>query len=261
MNDIFESQVLRLARGAGLDGIVMARFIALRTIPHSPRPQFNSEEIVILREQMNGARMRQCGCLIPEIFLGSRLSALSNCMQRNVSKGEPESPASRSGCRVSRESGSRALPVLHTEERWNEPNCEPKIGRCPNICLLAAQMHLMAAQCRITRALTRGNLWRSIWGKVFARNGFSRMNKRYIWLEKSWCIGFYSLDNRLKVWLSEIQSNLYSTMFNQQNFKDSNSNNPKAPKHSVFRNVLYIYLLILGVLIALFLPTRFGTFG
>ena len=42
-------------------------------------------------------------------------------------------------------------------------------------------------------------------------------------------------------------------MFNQQNFKDSNSNNPKAPKPQRFQpRVLYIYLLILGVLIALF---------
>ena len=197
MNDIFESQVLRLARGAGLDGMIAPRPIhRFKDYPTHIRPvlNYNSEEIVtILREQ--GIEWREdasnADSSIPRNLLRqSLIPELSNCMQRNVSEGASRSRRLLEADAECLESLARErLPACYTpEERLERAQLRAE-DRALTRRAFVYWLHKMHPNCKLS-AVLQEHLLKAIYGDRFGEKfslgtEFLRMNKRYIWLEKS----------------------------------------------------------------------------
>lgn len=196
MNDIFESQVLRLARGAGLEGLVAPRPIhQFENYPTHIRPVLNysPDRIVsILREHAIKWRedASNADTSIPRNLLRQTLTpTLSHCMQRNVSEG-----ASRS--RRLLEADAEYLERL-AQERL--PGCYALEARLDRAELRGEDraltrrafvywLHKMLPTCKLSASLQE-QLLEAIYGDRFGEKfslgtEFLRMNKRYIWLEK-----------------------------------------------------------------------------
>ncbi|MAV39397.1 MAG: tRNA lysidine(34) synthetase TilS [Puniceicoccaceae bacterium] len=196
MNDIFESQVLRLARGAGLEGLVAPR--PIHHFGHYPthiRPilNYSADSIVsILREHAIEWREDASNTddSIPRNFLRQTLTpSLSERLHRNVSEG-----------------ASRSRRLLQVDAEFLEQLAQERLPEC-----YALDERLDRAQLRAQdRALTRrafvywlhklhptfrpsaslqDQLIEAIYGDRFGGKfslgaDFIRMNKRHIWLEK-----------------------------------------------------------------------------
>tara|TARA_B100000035_G_scaffold159731_1_gene136195 strand:+ start:866 stop:1861 length:996 start_codon:yes stop_codon:yes gene_type:complete len=197
MDDILESQVLRLARGAGLDGLIAPRAIhRFKDYPTHIRPvlNYNSEKIVtVLREQ--GIEWREdtsnADTSIPRNLLRqSLIPALSNCMQRNVSEGASRSRRllEADGEYLERMARERLPDCYKLEERLERAQLRAE-DRALTRRAFVYWLHKMNPSGKLSAALQE-YLLEAIYGDRFGGKfslgtEFIRMNKRYIWLEKS----------------------------------------------------------------------------